>query len=188
MIQILNTMNLLTRYGFFMLLSIMLQPALFSPALANDYDDTEADEDDLPFVAIDAVTDFEKLSQLARRDGKVIMLEVTASYCDYCHLLEEEIIKPMLRSGDYEQTVFIRQLEIDGLYPVNDFSGQSTSHARVAERYKVILTPTLLFLDADGKEVAPRILGINSLDFFGAYVDEALEAGLSRIRQRDTDE
>lgn len=100
-----------------------------------------------------------------------------------CDVLEEEIIKPMLRSGDYENTVIIRSLEMDSFDTMKDFDGNDTTAAALAKTYKVKLTPTLLLLDVNGNEVAERIMGVYSLDFFGAYVDEALAKGLSVIKK-----
>jgi len=142
------------------------------------------DSDDLPYVEIKTVRDLSAIADQARRTGKIIMLEVSASYCSYCDLLEEEIIKPMLRSGDYKDSVLIRQLKMDNLSTIKDINGNDTTPAALAAAYHVKLTPTLLFLDADGNEVAKRIPGVYSLDFFGGYVDEALAKGLRTIRQK----
>jgi thioredoxin-related protein len=152
--------------------------------LADDMNDSHyTDSDGIPHVEIGAVYDFSTLASQARQSEKIIMLEVNASYCSYCGLLEEEIIKPMIRSGDYKNTVLIRQLQMDSLHTVKDFAGNETTPAMLAQSYKVKITPTLLFLDANGNEVAERILGVYSLDFFGAYVDEALAKGLKTIRK-----
>lgn len=158
-------------------LSLLIACSRF--VLADDYDDSVS----LPHVELKAVKDLSVLAAKAARDEQVIMLEVTASYCSYCTLLEEEIIKPMLRSGDYKKTVLIRQLEMDSYYPLKDFDGSETTPAELASKYKVKLTPTLLFLDANGNEVAERILGVYSLDFFGFYVDQALVKGLNVISE-----
>jgi thioredoxin-related protein len=153
-------------------------------ALAEDINDRqETDEEGLPYVQLEAVKDFSSLAFEARKSEKIIMLEVTASYCSYCGVLEEEIIKPMMRSGDYENTVLIRQLAMDSSYTIKDFAGNETTPAALAKKYKIKITPTLLFLNADGSEVTERILGVYSLDFFGAYVDAALVKGLIAIRQ-----
>lgn len=140
--------------------------------------------DDLPYVEIKAVKDLSASSKQVRSYEKIVMLEVSASHCSYCDVLEEEIIKPMLRSGDYENTVIIRRFEMDSFDTMKDFDGNDTTAAALAKAYKVKLTPTLLFLDVNGNEVAERIMGVNSLDFFGAYVDEALAKGLSVIKKR----
>ena len=113
------------------------------------------------------------------------MLEVTAIYCSYCGLPKEEIIKPMIRSGDYEDTVLTGQLEMDGFSTLKDFADDETTPARQAQSNKVKITLTLLFLDANGNEVAGRIPGVYSLDFFSAYVDEVLAKGLENIRKEE---
>jgi len=141
----------------------------------NDQQDT--DEEGLPYVQIEAAKDFSSLATEARQSEKIIMLEVTASYCGYCGTLEEEIIKPMMRSGDYEKNVLIRQLEMDSPYMIKDFTGNEMTTAALAQEYKIKITPTLLFLDADGNEAAERIMGVYSLDFFGAFVDAAIVKG-----------
>ena len=146
----------------------------------------EENGDDLPFVQIERITDLQALGQRARREGKIILLEVEASDCGYCRKLEEEILKPMLRSGDYESNTLIAQLEIDGYDTIRDWNGKETTASAISNHYGVFVTPTLLFLDADGREVSKRIVGINSVDFFGAYVDEALAEGRKHIAERQS--
>ena len=152
---------------------------LFSLALPAQ----ESGDDALPFVQIQRVDDLRALGERARREGKIILMEVEASDCPYCRKLEEEILKPMLRSGDYDGNTLIVQLEIDGYGDLTDWNGGRTTPADFARRHGVFVTPTLLFLDADGREVSKRIVGINSVDYFGAYVDEALAEGRKRMRQ-----
>lgn len=108
------------------------------------------------------------------------MLEVSASYCEYCELLEEEFIKPMLRSGDYD-AVLIRKIDMDSYYEITDFSGEESTPGDFTRHLKVTLTPTLLFFDGHGNEVSPRVLGINSLDLYGGYLDDSIQAGLKKI-------
>ena len=138
-------------------------------------------DDDLPYVELKYATDFSRLGEIARDEGKIILLEVSASHCNYCELLEEEFLKPMLRSGDYNN-VLIRKIDMDGYQTTIDFSGKSTSPDEFAHRLKVRLTPTILFFDGHGNEVSPRILGINSLDLYGGYLDEAIKNGLQKIK------
>ncbi len=158
-------------------LLLLLLSALLPMLRPSHADDSEV----LPFVQIERVSDLRALGQRARREGKVVLLEVEASDCGYCRRLEEEILKPMLRSGDYESGTLIVQLAIDGQDDIRGWNGRETTPSAIARRYGVFVTPTLLFLDADGREVAKRIIGINSLDYFGAYVDEALAEGRKRI-------
>jgi thioredoxin-related protein len=165
------------------LLLILLMP--LSLAVSAAYDLTteyDEDEDTLPYVQIKYVTDFSQLAEEARSKGKIILLEISASDCEYCDMLEEEFIKPMLRNDDYTDNVLIRKIDIDSYYKMSDFSGDNTTPDKFSRHRKVQLTPTLLFLDGNGNEVSQRILGINSLELYGGYLDDALKTGLQKIR------
>jgi len=141
------------------------------------------DEDVLPYVKIKYVTDFSRLAEEARTENKIILLEVSASDCDYCDLLEEEFIKPMLRSGDYTD-ILIRKIDMDSFHMIKDFSSETTSPDEFTRDLKIKLTPTLLFFDGHGNEISQRILGINSLDLYGGYIDDALKTGLQKIKSQ----
>jgi thioredoxin-related protein len=160
----------------FLLLLLLLQSSFMASA---DFDDDTS----LPYVAILYETDFSQLAEVARMENKIIMLEVSASYCEFCELLEEEFIKPMLRSGDYDD-VLIRKIDLDSYVMIKDFSGETTSPDEFTRGLKVRLTPTLLFLNGNGDEVAARILGVNSLDLYGGYLDDALQTGLKKIKSQ----
>lgn len=166
------------------LLFIGMLPALLSLILLPLGHADDMDENDLPFVRIERVENLQALGQRARREGKVILMEVEASDCPYCRRLEEEILKPMLRSGDYADNTLIVQLEIDGYGDLTDWDGKIITPAEFSGRYGVFVTPTLLFLDGTGQELSKRILGIQSVDFFGAYVDDALAKARQRMQSR----
>lgn len=144
---------------------------------------SELDEHGLPYVEIKQAHDFSLLGEEARREGRIIMLEISGTDCAYCEQLEEDFIKPMLRNGDYGH-VIIRKLDRDSSVSVTDFSGRKTTPADFAYRYKVSLTPTLLFLDGRGREIASRIIGYNTPELFGGYLDAALETGMEKLRAR----
>jgi thioredoxin-related protein len=145
---------------------------------------TEDDERHLPYVMIQYATDFSELAQVARNEGKIIMLEVSASYCGYCELLEEEFIKPMLRNDYYSEIVLIRKIDLDSYQTITDFSGNKTAADVFARNLDVKLTPTILFFDGNGNEVSQRILGINSLDLYGGYIEDGLNNGLLKIKSQ----
>ena len=50
-----------------------------------------------------------------------------------------------------------------------------------ASRYEVSLTPTLLFLNADGVEMSEKLIGIWSEDFYGAYIDNRIDEARKRL-------
>lgn len=168
----------------FFILFIQLYASMVSASDPQEEFQAEDDDEHLPYVVIQYATDFSALAQVARDEGKIIMLEVSSSYCDYCELLEEEFIKPMLRNDYYHRIVLIRKIDIDSYRTIADFSGNKTTTDIFARDLDVKLTPTILFFDGNGKEVSQRILGINSLDLYGGYIEDGLNNGLRKIKSQ----
>ena len=107
-----------------------------------------------------------------------LLLVFSADYYEYCEQLEEQFLRPMLISGDYEDRVMIRLLKLGNGSSVRDFQGNEIATGDLANRYQVRVTPTMLFLNPQGRELAPRMVGINTPEFFGGYLDRSIdEAG-----------
>ena len=124
-------------------------------------------------------------------DGKLatarqlpIMLVFTASDCSYCDLLERDILRPMLISGDYDDKVIIRKIVIDEQPSIRDFRGRRIAADQLAQRYGVYVTPTILFLDSRGRELSERIVGINTVEMFGGRVDAAIAESRQVLHDR----
>ncbi len=113
----------------------------------------------------------------AARGCKPLLLEFASSSCSYCHLLEAEVLNPTLLNRGYDGRVVMRKLMIDSNARLTDFDGTSEVNAeQLASRYKVYVTPTLLFVDSHGREIAERMVGVTTLEFYGGYLDIALDA------------
>lgn len=108
-----------------------------------------------------------------------MVVEMAAVGCTYCLLIEEKVLQPMIMSGEYEDKALIRKLSMDDSGDIKDFDGSTISQSEFASRYKVSLTPTLLFLDHTGKEIVPRMTGVPLIDFYGQYLDTAIDEARS---------
>jgi thioredoxin-related protein len=118
----------------------------------------------------------------AEHDCKPLMLEFSSSSCGYCQLLEEEVLNPTLLDHDYDRRVLMRKVMIDGAERLTDFDGRNTVNtSHLAARYQVHVTPTLLFVDSQGRELAERMVGVTTLDFYAGYLDAALDAAKKRL-------
>jgi len=116
-----------------------------------------------------------------------ILLVFSAFECPYCETLEEEFLRPMLISGEYTDKIIIRKLLLDQGAYVTDFSGNVVAVDSLASRYGVFVTPTLLFLDTRGNELAERMIGINTLEMYGGYLDECIDTALFTFRHPQAD-
>lgn len=120
----------------------------------------------------------------AKRICVPLLLEFSADDCDYCTLLEEEILNPTLLNRDYGQRVLMRKLVLDRSIKLRDFFGKPVYASDLAGQYKVFVTPTLLFLDRHGRELAQRMVGVTTLDFYGGYLDQALDIAQEKLRKQ----
>ena len=132
-------------------------------------------------VSMVQVEDLRQEAELMRRDKLVLVLEFSSEYCSFCRKMEELFLLPMQRNEDYSRTILIRSVSLDAYETLVDFDGRFVSTQDFASRYDVSLTPTLLFLDADGVELSERLVGIWSEDFYGVYIDERIDAARARL-------
>lgn len=135
-------------------------------------------------VEVPAATSLRDDAVLASTQGLPILLVFEGTYCSYCEVLEREIIKPMILSGEYTNKIIIRKVVIDSFESVQDFNGKAIDPADLASRYRVPATPTLVFVDAQGRELADKIVGINTIEMFGGRVDAAIDVSLERLRHQ----
>lgn len=135
-------------------------------------------------VEVPEVSNFKAESSWMRHKQVPMLLLVSASYCGYCEIVKEHWLKPMLRSGDYDDRVLIRKIELDSYKTLVDFDGSTIGVKEFAFREGAPLTPTVLFLGPDGDQVAEPILGVpDAEEYFGAYLESSIEEGLRCVRQ-----
>lgn len=127
--------------------------------------------------------DLRALGELAREGRVPILLMVSREYCPACVRLKAEILEPMLLSGEYVDRVIMREIKIDEGERLRDFDGAVVAAAKVAKRYDTFLTPTLLFVDDHGGELAPRIRGFQDTDFYAHYIDQAIDVARDLLRR-----
>lgn len=135
----------------------------------------------LPPVTIHEATDFAQLGSDARRQGVPILLMFSADHCPYCEVVKEDYLKPMLRSGDYAGRVLIRRIELDTFEKVRDFNGEEIYRDDLSQRYGVWVTPTLVYLDHRGVELAEKMVGLTTPDYYGGYIDLAIDQARARV-------
>lgn len=152
----------------------------YSSSWASDYFDTE----DLPPVEIINTTDFRVDGRLAVKKQAPILILFAMEGCAYCQYVEEEHLKPMLRNPeDYGSKVIIRRVMTDDYDSLIDFDGKEISNMDFSARYGAYYSPTVVFLDHNGKRLS-LILGVSNTEFYGGDLDDSLELSLQMIREQ----
>ena len=132
-------------------------------------------------VAMIQVTDLRTESRLARQGGLVLVIEFSADDCAYCRKLEELFLLPMQRNAEYGEKILLRAVSLSDFDSLVDFNGRSVSANEFAAQYDVSMTPTLVFLNADGLEMSEKLVGIWSEDFFGGFIDNRIDEARDKL-------
>ncbi|MBP6405700.1 MAG: thioredoxin fold domain-containing protein [Proteobacteria bacterium] len=122
--------------------------------------------------------------QVAGRDaaqkGEPLVLLVSLPGCPYCELVRRSYLLPMRAEGLHAWQINVT----DHLQPVRDFAGVPSSGAALARQWQATFTPTVLFFDARGNEIAKRLVGVAVPDFYGAYLDAELATARGKLTPR----
>jgi hypothetical protein len=115
-------------------------------------------------------TSLREAALAAQAKGEPLVLLVSLPGCVWCELLRRSYLAPMRQEGvqAFQITVNDRQVA------VGNFQGQSSHGADIAAAYQAKFTPTLMFLNVQGQEIAKRIVGVASVDLVGGVIDERL--------------
>jgi thioredoxin-related protein len=132
-------------------------------------------------VSMIQVTDLRAESLLAKQKDLVLVIEFSAEDCAYCRKLEDLFLLPMQRNAEYGDKILLRMVSLSEYDSLIDFHGRSVTTAEFAAQYDVSLTPTLVFLNADGVEMSEKLVGIWSEDFFGGFIDNRIDEARDRL-------
>lgn len=123
-------------------------------------------------VEIEMVEDLRVLKQQADSADLPILLMFTAEDCEYCDALRDNYLLPMIKSGDYDASILIKQVDIDEYSYLRNAKGELVGGDSLAMHYDVEVTPTILFLNSSGHELTKRLVGISNIYYFGGTLDK----------------
>jgi hypothetical protein len=66
------------------------------------------------------------------------------------------------------------QLDMQSRAAVAGWDGRPSTHAELIDRWRIKVAPTVLFFGADGKELAERLEGLGSGDFYEHFLQQRL--------------
>ena len=139
-----------------------------------------------PGDGLPPATDLAATARLAARKAIPIVVMFEARWCEFCHILREEVLDPMAGNrADYEGRIaFFRRVSIDSDTPVADFDGRMTTHRALGERYDIDVTPTAMLFDPGGR-VLRRIVGLpgGTVETYGDTLLPAIEQATEQLRK-----
>jgi thioredoxin-related protein len=122
-------------------------------------------------TALPVPTSLPAAAGIAAAKNEPLVLLVSLPGCPYCELVRRNYLLPAQRDG----SLYAWQLNIsDRTTPLTGFDGKVTTAAAQVAAWKAGFTPTVLFLGPAGQDLAERLVGLASVDFYGAYLEERL--------------
>ncbi len=128
------------------------------------------------------VSDLEAAAKNARGQSAPVLVAFTLKRCPYCNTARREYWAPMNGAEPWRGKVVMVELELDGAPALRDFDGKTTTAREFAKQYGIRSVPTVIVFDTQGVPAAAPVIGLASGDFYGAYLEQAIEAGLTKMR------
>jgi thioredoxin-related protein len=128
------------------------------------------------------VSDLQATAKNAREQGAPVFVAFTLKRCPYCNTARREYWAPMNGSTQWQGKVVMVELELDGAPALRDFDGNATTARDFARRFGIRSVPTVIVFDSEGVPAASPLVGLASGDFYGLYLEQAIDAGLKKTR------
>lgn len=132
-----------------------------------------------PTGSLPAARDFSSDASLMRKDGRPLLVLFSSSNCGYCAKVEKEYLEPMQKSADLRDRLIFRVVNSDSPEPLLGFDGAPTTHRDFSRQHKAAFTPTVMLFNAEGRSLAPPLVGLTP-EFYGAYLDRTIEEALEK--------
>jgi hypothetical protein len=113
----------------------------------------------------------ERFAQAHAAGGRALVMLVSTEGCPWCRLVRQSYLLPLRAEGQP-----VVEIDMRSALRILDFQGAPSTPAQLAQALRVRVAPTVLFLAAGGREAAPRIAGVPLPDFYGAYLQERVDA------------
>ena len=126
--------------------------------------------------------DLQKTAATAEKHQVPIVIFVTATWCNYCKKLEENILEPLFVTTDLEENGAFRQQQLDKAHwMMKDFVGNDIEMKTYGPKLGVKVAPTTLFFNSKGEQIADPIIGLTLEEFYPGNLEKSLNQALKAL-------
>jgi len=129
--------------------------------------------------SLKTATNLSSDSAVAQNEKRIIVILVSQEHCEFCERIKAEILNPLIRSGEYKESILIRELFIDFDSQLVDFLGEKRPGREIAGDYGIDFTPTMLFLDHKGQPLADPMIGLSTPEYYPFYLQRSIEQAIA---------
>jgi thioredoxin-related protein len=140
-----------------------------------------------PFVcanetaALPVIKNLQQFSEIAEKRDVPILILFSMEDCEWCEIIRSEYLLPMQSRKEDRSRILMGELFIEAHNYVRDFDGKLISADNIGLRYMADLSPTLVFVDAEGNELVKRIIGFKGRDYYDHVLDNAIKQSIKKI-------
>lgn len=102
--------------------------------------------------------------------------------CSYCDAVSELYLEPMYRNGLDKGRFILRTVNTGGYATLRGFSGERLGQEDFANRQGISFTPVIRFYDHRGNEIAPELLGFQTPELYGGYLEASIDKSIEALR------
>ncbi|CAN8140108.1 Thioredoxin fold domain-containing protein [uncultured Thiomicrorhabdus sp.] len=138
----------------------------------------QADAGDVLPLAVD----LQKAGEISAKNNVPVVIFATATWCNYCKKLEQNILYPLLQTTDLEDYGHFSQLVLDkSHWMMKNFDGTEIEMKTLGPKMGVIVAPTTLIFDSKGNQIADPIIGLTLEEFYPGNLEKALNQALKNL-------
>lgn len=97
----------------------------------------------------------EQAQAKAAKTGKKVMIYAEAKWCGYCKKMEQQVFPEESVQDSLHKYFYPVRLDIESNKKVK-FAGKTFSQQMLARKFRVSSTPTMIFLNSDGKVIGAQ--------------------------------
>lgn len=126
--------------------------------------------------------DLQTTGATATKHNVPVVIFVTATWCNYCKKLEENILFPLLETTDLESYGEFKQVLLDKAHwMMKDFKGRDIEMKTYGPQLGVKVAPTTLFLDGQGNQIAEPIIGLTLEEHYPGNLEKRINQALEKL-------
>ena len=133
-------------------------------------------------IGVPVAHDLQKDAAMAKDKNGIVLVMFAGEHCSYCETVLNEFLIPMSRNADYQAKLVMRKVELSSYESMKNFQGGKTPHRRFAGDNGVRLVPTVMLFDTEGKLLTKPVVGLGTIDYYGYYLDQAIDKSLAKAR------
>jgi len=123
---------------------------------------------------------------LANKKNGIVLVMFSGEYCGYCEQVLNEFLIPMSRNPEYQNKLVMRRVDNTGFTTVKDFDGSVEDHRKFTSEHGIRMVPTVMLFDKNGKQLGKPLVGLTTVDYYGYYLDQAIDAAIAHVRGETT--